>query len=484
MDLKNLLKKHFSYQEFRPGQQEALEKLRMNQPIMALMPTGSGKSLLYQFGAKTDPSSDLVLVVSPLISLMQDQTTKARALGLTATFINSSLARDERESRMARVQSGEFQMLFVTPERFHRPGFMEILASRKISLFAVDEAHCISLWGHDFRPDYAKLNDVRRALGEPLTLALTATATAEVQKDIVRGLGLEGQMEVLTTGLERPALSLNVMEAYGLEEKLECLLAELQRRPAGAVIVYFTLIETLRKASQSLTQKGLSHLSYHGDLPPELRRKNLKKFMQDGNPLMLATPAFGLGIDRPDVRLLVHMEMPGSLEAYFQEVGRAGRDGAGARGVLIYDEEQDVAIQMEFLKWGNPEAAFLKNLYRLIASRRSELDQGGMEFLREQMSFKNRRDYRVDSGVHILERLGCLVKSEDPFPWQAVEEPAEERIAMERMPERLKNMNMKLLSMLRWVKGDEICRMVGVLSYFDHEAKPCGICDICRGKDL
>lgn len=447
---------------------------------LTLMPTGAGKSLIYQFWAQAVPGTDLVLVVSPLIALMQDQTAKARDLGIEATFINSSLNREERERRMQQIQNGSHKLLFVTPERFARPGFMEIFAQRKISLFAVDEAHCISLWGHDFRPDYSKLADIRARFGNPQTLALTATATEEVQRDIVKSLGLEGEMQILSQGLERPRLSLNCEEAYGLEEKTEILLRELAAKP-GTSLIYFSLIDTLRKVSSSLQRKGISHLVYHGDLPADLRRRNLKQFMRDEAPLMLATPAFGLGIDRPDVRLLMHLEMPGSLESYFQEVGRAGRDGLDARGLLVYDEEQDTSIQMEFLKWANPEVAFLQDLYETVVRKQDELVQGGVELLREQMSFKNRRDFRVDSGLNILERIGSLEKTDDPFPWRPVEAPTTERLAFEKMPERLKNLNMKLLTMLRWAKNEDECRMSRILEYFGHPSKPCGICDVCRG---
>lgn len=442
------------------------------------MPTGSGKSLLYQWFAKTQ--SELVLVVSPLIALMQDQTEKARALGIAATFINSSIGKDERERRQAELAAGGTRLLFVTPERFRKPEFRRALAARRVGIFVVDEAHCVSMWGHDFRPDYSRLGEFRRELGDPLTLALTATATPEVQKDIVKSLGLEGRMTVVESALERPNLSLNVRDAMGDEDKIKILEGLLENRPKGAAIVYFSLIQTLRDFSRGLAKAGVRFLTYHGDLPADQRRQNLSRFMKEEAPLMLATPAFGLGIDRADVRLLAHMELPGSLEAYFQEVGRAGRDGKPAETWLVYDEEEDTSIQMEFLKWGNPEADFLRRLYTLIETRRGEVDQGGFDFLREQMSFKNKRDFRVEAGVNILERWGCLEKTADPFPWRAVEPPTDERVREEKMPERLKNLNLKLLQMLRWAKDDETCRMQRVLAYFGHGSEPCGICDVCR----
>lgn len=472
------LRRFFSFSEFRPGQRETLEKLLSGEAVLTLMPTGSGKSLLYQWFAKSQP--ELVLVVSPLIALMQDQAAKAQALGVDAAFINSSLGKVERENRQEHLKAGKFSLLFVTPERFRKPDFREALAGRKIGLFVIDEAHCISMWGHDFRPDYSRLGEIRRELGEPLTLAVTATATEEVQKDIIASLNVTGGMSVIAGGLARPNLSLNVRDVFGLGDKVEVLSGLLESPREGAGIIYFSLIQSLREVSRELQKRGRQHLTYHGDLPQDLRRKHLSRFMRDEHPLMLATPAFGLGIDRADVRLLVHVELPGSLEAYFQEVGRAGRDGRPSEAWLLYDEEEDTAIQMEFLKWGNPEADFLSRVWNLIHDRKAEVDQGGFDFLREQMSFKNRRDFRVEAAVNILDRWGCLEKDESPFGWSAAEPPAPEHFKREKMPERLKNMNMKLLQMLRWAKDEETCRMQRVLEYFGHDSKPCGICDVCR----
>lgn len=471
------LRENFPYSSFRPGQAETLEVLAAGGSALSLLPTGQGKSLIYQFMAKTEPG--LVLVISPLIALMQDQAAKATALGIDTGFVNSNVASDEREKRLKRLAEGRYKMFLVTPERFRKENFREAVAKRDVSLMVVDEAHCASLWGHDFRPDFAKLGEIRALLGNPRVLAVTATATPEVQKDIRKILRFAESDPTIFAGLERPNLSLNVTEAYGLEEKLTELKREIEESP-GTTIVYFTLIDTLMKAAREFERAGTRPLQYHGDLPPGLRRKNLKSFMEDEAPLMFATPAFGLGIDRPDVRLLAHMEMPGSLEAYFQEAGRAGRDGNDARAVLFLDEE-DVSIQMEFLKWSHPEESFLMKVYDLIASRRGEVDQGGFDFLREQMVFKSKRDYRVEAAVNIMERWGALESSDDPFPFRAVSPPTKEMIAAEMSGERLKNQNMKLLQMLRFAKDTEKCRMRTIHEYFGvMDSDDCGVCDNCR----
>lgn len=474
-NLQELLHKNFEFTSFRGQQELILTKVWANQDLLALMPTGMGKSLCFQFPAKV--RDGLVVVISPLIALMQDQVFKAQELGIPATFLSSTLTREERESRQARLQQGDFKLLYVTPERFRKPEFIQAIQGRQIQLLAIDEAHCISQWGHDFRPDYSRVGEFRKILGNPPTLALTATATPEVQKDILAKLDIP-QADVVAGGLERPNLALHVHDVYGLDEKIR-LLVGLRHQQGGAAIIYCSLIQTLKKISSALQRLGMQHLAYHGDLSPQDRKRNQKRFINEESPLMIATPAFGLGIDKANVRLLVHVETPNSLESYFQEVGRAGRDGQEAFCHLLYDQD-DVSIQMEFLKWSHPEPEFIRKVYHLIEDKRMQVDQGGFDFLREQMNFRNRRDFRSEAAVSILERWGCLEKSEDPFPFVCVQAPTEGHFSAENGVELLKNQNTKLLKMVQWATQSTECRMNQIYGYFGHKVEsPCGKCDIC-----
>ncbi|MEN0058066.1 MAG: RecQ family ATP-dependent DNA helicase [Bdellovibrio sp.] len=475
-DLRDLLQQNFKFTSFRGEQEAILRKVWANENLLALMPTGMGKSLCFQFPAKV--REGLVVVISPLIALMQDQVIKAQELGIRATFLSSTLTKEERESRQRRLAQGEFQLLYVTPERFRKPEFREALTGRSIQLLAVDEAHCISQWGHDFRPDYSRIGEFRQLLGSPPTLALTATATPEVQKDILQKLGIP-QAEIISAGLERPNLALHVHDVYGLDEKIRAVVG-LCHQHSGSVIIYCSLIQTLKKVSSALHRLGMSHLVYHGDLSPQERKRNQKQFIAQERALMIATPAFGLGIDKDNVRLLIHVETPSSLESYFQEVGRAGRDGEKSFCHLLYDQD-DISIQMEFLKWSHPEADFIRKIYQLIEEKRMQVDQGGFDFLREQMNFRNRRDFRSEAAVSILERWGCLVPSEDPFPYACVRAPSPEQFAEENGVEILKAQNTKLLKMVQWATQDSSCRLNKVYEYFGHiHQQPCGLCDVCQ----
>lgn len=506
LDLEKLLTQNFPYAGFRGKQQEIISKVLSGQNILALMPTGFGKSLCYQFPAKI--TGDLVLVISPLIALMEDQVQKAKSLGIDAACINSTIPSDTRKKYQDDIKNGKYQLLFVTPERLRKREFLDAIINRKLALLAVDEAHCISLWGHDFRPDYAKISEFYNLMKKPSIMALTATATPEVQKDIIAKLNLTHSMTVIREGIERPNLSLNVKEVYGFEEKYDQLKKNIfENKFDGSVIVYFTLIKTLEEVSRALQRDKFEHLVYHGDLPKDKRRKNQKEFIRADKVVMLATPAFGLGIDKSNIEKIIHFETPGTLEAYFQEVGRAGRDGRHAECTLLYDQD-DLTIQMEFNKWAYPEVNFIRTLALLIFDNLKRIQQEGIEFLKEKMTFKNRSDYRVESSISILERWGVLTKTTEysaggleipdaalglsiGFPYMISEEyidknkfieRVDEGLKIENMQELLRHQNKKLLEMMNWIKNTNDCRLNQIYKYFGiTKEADCGICDVCQG---
>ncbi len=328
--MESLLKKYFGYDEFRPLQKEIIEHVLLGKDCVVLMPTGGGKSLCFQLPALM--MDGLTIVISPLISLMKDQVDALRTNGIMADLINSTLSQDEITGVMDRAQSGELKMLYIAPERLGVYDFEEFLRKLNIILFAIDEAHCISEWGHDFRPDYGNLKMLRSKFSHIPIVALTATATEKVREDIVKQLNLQ-EAKVFISSFNRPNLSYEVLPK---KDSIKLILALLNNYRNASVIIYCFSRKDTEALVSNLGKYGFKAAAYHAGLTAEKRKDNQERFIRDEINVMVATIAFGMGIDKPDVRLVIHHSLPKSIEGYYQETGRAGRDGLLSRCVLLF----------------------------------------------------------------------------------------------------------------------------------------------------
>jgi ATP-dependent DNA helicase RecQ len=348
MDLTAELQRHFGFASFRPGQREACEAALAGRDVMVVMPTGSGKSLCYQLPALL--RDDLTVVVSPLVALMQDQVEAlaARGLGEQVALVNAQQSATANSEALDRAMDGRLKLLYVAPERFAAIGFLDRMRSADVGLFVVDEAHCVSQWGHDFRPDYFRLADAARMLGAAALVASTATATPRVASDVVRRLALRDPLRV-ATGFDRPNISFSVARPGGHEKR--AMIAEaLRAEDALPAIVYAGTRAGAEEIAGDLTAAlGEEAVAYHAGLEREHRAEVQRRFLADEVRVICATNAFGMGVDKPNVRTVVHASVPASLEAYYQEAGRAGRDGAPARAMLLA-ENRDKALHVHFIK--------------------------------------------------------------------------------------------------------------------------------------
>ena len=348
MNLDAALREHFGFPGFRRGQREACEAALTGRDALVVMPTGSGKSLCYQLPALL--RDDLAIVVSPLVALMQDQVDAlvARGVGDRVALVNAQQASGANASALERAREGSLRLLYVAPERFSSPGFLERLRGVRIGLFVVDEAHCVSQWGHDFRPDYFRLADAARHLGAASLFASTATATPRVATDVVRRLALRDPVRVVT-GFDRPNVSFTVARPAP-HEKRPLLVGALRSEGALPAIVYAGTRAGAEELAVEIGEAlGVEALPYHAGLERERRADVQRRFLADEVPVVVATNAFGMGVDKPNVRTVVHASVPGSLEAYYQEAGRGGRDGAPARALLLA-EGRDKALHVHFIK--------------------------------------------------------------------------------------------------------------------------------------
>ncbi|MFA5131601.1 MAG: ATP-dependent DNA helicase RecQ [Patescibacteria group bacterium] len=363
--LKELLKIHFGYESFRPGQERAIDNILHKKNTVVVLPTGGGKSLIYQLPALI--LEGITIVVSPLIALMKDQVDSLDKVGIPATFINSSISPDETEKRIARIRSGYYKIIYIAPERFYNQVFISELKTIKVSLFAIDEAHCISQWGHDFRPSYMRLKDAIKFVGSPVVVALTATATPEVRDDIVAQLALKDS-DLVITGFARPNLQFAVMPATN-GQKIESIVNLLTTNSElGSGIIYVGTRNKADEIVEVLMDHDIKAVVYHAGMDSESRDWVQNKFMSGEAQVVVATNAFGLGINKKDIRFVIHHDLPGTIEAYYQEAGRAGRDGQPSFCLLFY-HQQDRYLREFFIKGDNPDPNIIIEIYEFLLRR-------------------------------------------------------------------------------------------------------------------
>ncbi|MEC8251900.1 MAG: RecQ family ATP-dependent DNA helicase [Planctomycetota bacterium] len=474
-DLNEALEELYGFADFRGPQREVITHHLSGKSALVLMATGDGKSLCYQLPAFV--GDGLTIVVSPLIALMDDQVAALEARGLPATCIHSMLDKRERQARLDAVLRGDVKLLYCTPERFRVGDFLERVRGAGVRRLAVDEAHCLSQWGHDFRPDYQRLGEVRRALGDVPCLALTATATPQVQDDIRATLGLQ-DARLFHTGIARDNLALSVHHALTDQDKLDRL-EHVLRRTGGPAIVYCALIKDLRMLETELQRRDFWPMVYHGDLSAHERRTQQAKFQERDDALMLATNAFGMGVDKADIRAIVHWQLPRTLEAYYQEVGRAGRDGQGSFCELLYREE-DLVIQRNFTEWANPTADFACDVIDYMVALGDRLHAADVATLRETFLTKNRHDGRVDTVLRLLRAAGCTT-GEAGLDLQLVRGPDAREVEAWLPEDKRQNDLMGLLKMVRYA-SEPACRKRTIHAHFgfdDDFTDGCGSCDVC-----
>ncbi|MBI4862362.1 MAG: ATP-dependent DNA helicase RecQ [Candidatus Riflebacteria bacterium] len=359
--LEELLQRHFGFGAFRQGQREVIDSVLSRRDTVAVMPTGSGKSLCYQLPALM--FRGITLVISPLIALMKDQVDALTQRGIPATFVNSTLNLAQETQRLESVRAGRVKLLYVAPERFANARFLDAMSRVFVELFAVDEAHCISQWGHDFRPSYMRLALAGRRVGRPTMLALTATATPEVRSDILKNLELKDP-KVFVTGFDRPNLYLSVEAVSSQRDKIKTIKTAI--REAGVPgIVYAATRKRAEDVTGHLNAAGVQTVCYHAGLTDQRRHQVQDLFMSGKAQVIAATNAFGMGVDKADIRFVIHHDLPRSLEAYYQEVGRAGRDGKPARCVLAYSPS-DIHIQTFLIEASNPAPELVRTVYDFL----------------------------------------------------------------------------------------------------------------------
>lgn len=399
------LSTYFGHSSFREGQEDVIQTILDGRDSLVVMPTGTGKSVCYQLPAMM--LGGITIVVSPLVALMKDQVDSLTAKEIPATFINSTLSPRETAQRLQGVRNGLYKLVYAAPERFRSEQFVSAAIAAGVSLFAVDEAHCISHWGHDFRPDYLTLKEAVEALGRPPVVALTATATRRVREDIAALLGLRNPA-VFVTGFDRPNLNLSVVQIGGEKQKLEALKA-LLTRTAGSGIIYTATRRSVEQVTSRLKIAGFAVEAYHAGLTEIERTVVQDRFMKGDLKAIVATNAFGMGIDKQDIRFVVHYHVPGSIEAYYQEIGRAGR-GAGRADCVLLFNYADTRLQRLFIEGGNPSPEVVRQVYDTLVASDSDVETPTAAEIARRIGASG--EMTVRSALNVLEKAGHIERGD------------------------------------------------------------------------
>jgi len=470
------LKEHFGFDRFLDGQEEVVSEILSGRDGLVVMPTGGGKSLCYQLPALC--LEGVTLVVSPLIALV--------ARGMPATMINSTLSWPEQKERLDAMRAGRYKLVYVSPERFRADSFMEVLREIKISLVAIDEAHCLSQWGHDFRPDYMRLGKVIKALGQPQCVALTATATPVVRADIHAVLALRDAFDIVS-GFARPNLSLAITAVDKQTQKYARLKQIVREHRTG--IIYCSTRKRVEEVAETLHDWGMKIVAYHGGMNDAEREQAQNVFIRKEADVAVATNAFGMGIDRSDVRFVIHFELPGSVEAYYQEAGRAGRDGESAACELFFNYA-DTRTQEFFIDGANPGVPAIRDLYGYLlgaADSNHEVHRT-LEEMAEGVGLRN--SMAIGSALAVLARSGMIERfdvagqrgkgTRMKRPEVAARDLQIDQKAIEEKERRDRD---KLKSMVELCYA-RVCRQQWILDYFGEAGgEPCGLCDVCTAAD-